>query len=183
MKRRLRKIAAYLERIRQLPMLRWLGPRLHDPAVWHMGRNGCARGAAIGLFIGLLVPFAQIPAAAVLAIAMRANLAVAVVGTLVTNPFTIAPIYYLAYMLGSYVLGLSPSTIDPGTFHVEAAEVAGWLDIWSQRVVTIGKPLFLGLLLMATLLAGAAYGLINWTWRVLTMRAWRRRRRQTAIAR
>jgi uncharacterized protein (DUF2062 family) len=162
-------------------MLRWLGPRLHDPSVWHVGRESCARGVAIGFFFGLLVPAAQFPVAALFAILLRANLAVSVVSTLVTNPFTFAPIYYMAYVLGSHLLGLPPAAVAPTTFQLDTTEVTGWLDIWSQRVLAIGKPLFLGLFLMAVTSSGAAYLLVHWIWRASTVRAWNQRRRRATV--
>ena len=43
--------------------LRWIGPALHHPRLWHLNRRGVALGLALGLFFGLLIPVAQIPLA------------------------------------------------------------------------------------------------------------------------
>ena len=59
----------------------------------------------VGIFFGLLVPIAQIPLSVGAAIVMRANLPAAVSSTLVSNPLTFAPIYYLAYRTGLLVTG------------------------------------------------------------------------------
>ena len=53
--------------------LRWLGPALHHPRLWHMSRKGLALGMAHGIFFGLLIPVAQIPFSAALAVALRAT--------------------------------------------------------------------------------------------------------------
>ena len=60
---------------------------------------------AVGIFFGLLVPIAQIPLSVGAAIVMRANVPAAVSSTLVSNPLTFAPIYYLAYRTGLLVTG------------------------------------------------------------------------------
>ncbi len=85
--------------------LRWLGPALHHPRLWHLSRRGLALGMAVGVFFGLLIPIAQIPLSAAAAVALRANVPAAVASTLVTNPVTFGPVYYVAWRLGSAVLG------------------------------------------------------------------------------
>ena len=57
------------------------------------------------LVFGFLIPVAQIPVAAVVAVWLRGNVVAAVGSTLITNPFTFAPIYLLAYRLGSAIIG------------------------------------------------------------------------------
>ena len=44
--------------------LRWLGPRMFHPRLWHVSRRGVALGVAIGVFFGFLIPIAQIPVSA-----------------------------------------------------------------------------------------------------------------------
>jgi uncharacterized protein (DUF2062 family) len=146
----------------RLPQL--LGPLLRQPELWHINRRGIALGLAVGLFMGLLVPVAQIPFAALLAILVRANLPVAVASTLVTNPVTFGPIYYAAYRLGTYLLGGSPDA---------ATET---ILPWGEHFLTIGKPLLVGL---ATLAAGSAltgYLAVSGIWRLHASLVWRRRR-------
>src|SRR4051794_35702085 len=77
--------------------LRWLGPLLNDPRLWHMSRRGIALGLALGVFFGLLIPVAQIPVSAAAAVLLRANLPMAAASTFVTNPVTFGPVYYGAY--------------------------------------------------------------------------------------
>ncbi|MDZ4361464.1 MAG: DUF2062 domain-containing protein, partial [Variovorax sp.] len=54
--------------------LRWMGPVLADPRLWHFSRKGIALGVALGIFFGLLIPVAQMPASALFAVILRANL-------------------------------------------------------------------------------------------------------------
>jgi len=53
--------------------LRGLAPYLADPKLWHWSRRGIAMGVAIGLFIGFLIPLAQILLAAAAAVFLRAS--------------------------------------------------------------------------------------------------------------
>jgi len=60
----IRRIAQSLptrESIQANRWLRWMGPALAHPRLWHMSRKGIAAGLALGLFFGLLVPIAQSP--------------------------------------------------------------------------------------------------------------------------
>ena len=89
--------------------LRWLGPLLNRPWLWQLNRRSVSIGVAIGVFFVFLIPVLQALFSAVFALVFRANLPVAIVSTLVSNPFTYAPIGILAYELGSAVLGESTS--------------------------------------------------------------------------
>ncbi|OGU37131.1 MAG: hypothetical protein A2068_13640 [Ignavibacteria bacterium GWB2_35_6b] len=58
---------------------------------------------AIGIFIGLLIPMGlQTIFVIPLAMATGSNVAIAYAATLISNPFTIIPIYYLAIKIGVY---------------------------------------------------------------------------------
>ena len=180
----LRRKMPSAESLRRNKWLHWLGPSLHHPRVWHMSRRGIALGLAIGLFFGLLLPTAQIPCSAALAMVLRANLPVAVAGTLVSNPVTSVPLYYAAWRLGSAVLG------EPAGLHAkgwpgpaDGAQVpvrpglGGWLAGAWERLRAVGKPLMLGLAILATTTGVLAYFLVSWIWRAKVVWAWRRRRR------
>jgi hypothetical protein len=153
----------------------WLGPALHHPRVWHLTRRGVALGVAVGLFFGLMVPLGQILLAAAAAVVLRANLPVAAVSTLVTNPFTVAPIYFAAYRLGQALLGGEPAITEAAMEPPLDLETGFW-KLWFQRVIDAGPPLVLGLAIFATSLSLAAYVVVDQAWRLLALRAWRRRR-------
>jgi uncharacterized protein len=175
----LRRLLPPSHRIREHRLLALFGPALHHPRLWHVSREGIALGAAIGGFFGLLVPIGQIPISAAAAIWLRANVPMSVVGTFITNPFTTVPIYYIAYRIGSALMGIeqAPLTLTSILEHVPATE--GWLDMWTGRLLKLGKPLFVGLAALACAYALASYFSISLLWRALTLRAWRRRRGRT----
>lgn len=178
MKTWLRRYLPAPHAVREHKMLRFFGPALHHPRLWHLSRHGIALGVAIGVFFGLLIPIAQMPASAVFAMLLRANLPAAIASTLVTNPFTFAPLYYLAYQIGAVILGEPTAPpVSEAALASEAAGLAGWIGIWSDRLAAMGKPLLLGLAILAATMSLMSYFLIDWAWRARTLRAWRRRSR------
>jgi len=163
-------------RIRKHRLLTWLGPLLHHPHLWHVSREGIARGAAIGGFFGLMVPIGQMPLSAVAAIALRANLPMAIATTFITNPFTFAPIYYFAYNLGLMLTGAdTTATVVPASLAPNIQEGVGWIRSWVGYIVGLGKPLFIGLFVLASGFSVVSYFSINFLWRVHALRSWRDR--------
>lgn len=165
------------ESIRSNRWLRWLGPALHHPRLWHLSRRGVALGMALGFFFGLLIPLAQIPLSAAAAVALRANVPAAVASTLVTNPLTFGPLYYAAWRLGSAILGES-SAGPPPLEAIEVDEPASqpWWRTALGRILGVGKPLLLGLAILATTVGFATYFLVSLVWRLSVL--WKRRRRR-----
>lgn len=100
-----------------------------------MNRRTVALGVGIGVFFSFLIPILQIGAAAVLAVALRANLPVAAAATLISNSFTYAPIGVAAYKVGSALLGERPNPVDAQAIedgaHVAVTEVVE--PSWWQR--------------------------------------------------
>lgn len=96
-------------------------------------------GLAVGVFFGLLIPIAQIPAAALVALLLRANIPAAVGSTLVTNPITFPPVYYAAYHLGDWLLGSeknsAPVELDQIAHRPRPASPSGWsaFRLWARR--------------------------------------------------
>jgi uncharacterized protein len=178
------------ESIRGHPALRWLGPLLRRPWLWHLNRRRVALGAGIGVFFGFMVPVLQIAGAAVFALLLRANLPVAALATLVSNPVTYAPIFVLAYKTGAAVLGepVQPGAAEALAEQTQAGDVVGHgrdgdgaaTPGWIARVQAIGKPLFLGLALFAVVGGLSAWALVHVAW---TVGVWvkRRRRRRASV--
>lgn len=156
------------EAVEKIRHLRVFGPLLARPWLWHLNRRSVSIGLAIGVFIGFIIPMGlQAPIAAVVAFWARGNLAAAILSTLVTNPFTVAPVYYLAYRLGMLLTG---------------AEPAAWAsDLpMTSKLAAVGGPLMLGLAVMGVVGAATAYFGTHAVWRAFATRAWRRRLRVRA---
>ena len=157
--------------------LRWLGPALHHPRLWRASRRAVALGAAIGVFFGFLIPIAQIPVSAAVAVALRANVPSAMASTLVTNPITFPPVYYAAWQVGGWLLS-EPVPGDTAVPAVRADETAaasaedlGWWD----RITGVGKPLLLGLTGFACAFGALVYIGVGWLWRWRVLSPRRRR--------
>ncbi|MDP2024472.1 MAG: hypothetical protein A3B67_08240 [Burkholderiales bacterium RIFCSPHIGHO2_02_FULL_66_10] len=190
MKKRLKAWLPSSDSIRNNRWLRWLGPTLHHPRLWHFSRKGIAMGLALGIFFGLLVPVAQMPLSAAAAVILRANLPMAVASTLVTNPVTFGPVYYGAYRVGKAVLGEPPLTEAQASALLERAvktqQAEGWkerLEGALRRLATVGKPLVVGLAIVATVSGLAVYFIISaiWTLRVRWSRSRRLKDRVTRL--
>ena len=132
--------------ITQSRLLRWLGPRIHDPLLWHVNRRSVARGVAMGVFFGLMIPIAQIPAAAIASLLLRGNLWIAAVSTLVSNPLTYGPLYYFAYRLGAGVIGArTPADLTAEAVEQPMRMIDSLAQAWAW-ITGIGQPLLLGML-------------------------------------
>ena len=188
MKARIQSLMPSRERLHDMRWLRWLAPYLHHPRLWHINRKGLALGLALGVFFGLLIPVAQIPASATLAVLLRANVPAAVASTLVTNPVTFGPVYFGAYKLGEWVLQAEPNAASPRSGADANAAARGgaatdgaggsWLaDFW-HWITDVGTPLVVGLAIVASLTGVLVYLAVHWAWILKVRLAQRRRRHQ-----
>ena len=157
---------------------RWLKPFgswLQHHNLWHLHRRSVAGGVAVGLFCGLIPGPLQMITAALLAALFRVNLPVAAFTTLYTNPFTILPLYAIAYEIGAWV-----SDVRSGTpvEHLAFPEMHwhGWTtELWAW-LQTLGKPLLIGLPMLAVGLAISGYFAVRVAWRVMVIVKWRARK-------
>ena len=180
----LRRLLPSHEKIRENRYVAWFGPHLQHHNLWHLNRRAVAGGVAAGLFAGLIPgsnPI-QFTAGALLAIGFRVNLPLAVLVTLYSNPFTILPLYVTAYGLGQYVL-FQRNGVPRLPVHLTDQRLVDMLPAFFEWLVTAGKPLLVGLPLLALLLAVAGYCAVDWTWRMHVRCTWWRRRRRRAAPR
>lgn len=182
-RQRLRRYLPTPETARANRALRWLGPLLERPRLWHLNRRSVALGVAVGLFFGLLIPVAQILFAGAAAVLVRANLPVAVFSTLITNPFTFAPIYALAYQVGAMVIGEPAAASNAEAIAGSAAHVQPLLERWLEWLGGIGRPLVAGLAIFAVLGALLGYLGVHVLWRLAVLLRIRQRMRATAVGR
>ncbi len=106
-----------------------------------------ARGFAIGVFWGVLPTFGlaalfSLPTA----ILLKANRLTAIVGTFVSNPFTI-PFYILwATQIGNFILKI-------GKFHFS------WQIFNIKYLLLLSRSLLVGSIILATIMAFSSYGI------------------------
>lgn len=118
--------------------------------------------------------------AVVLALLLRADLPVAALATLVTNPVTFAPIFVLAYRTGAAVLGEQEDPEAARALALTRGESSGASaddaqPRWIERARAVGKPLFLGLAIFAVLGSLATWVLVRVAW---MSGVWLKRRRR-----
>jgi uncharacterized protein (DUF2062 family) len=165
------------EKLGQNKYLKWLGPRLFDYSLWHVNRRSVAVGISCGLFFAFLLPIGQIPAAAFTCIFIRGNVPVAAVSTLVTNPFTFPPIWFIAYQVGIRVLGDGQAALSEERF---AAAIAGdgGMSLFGQ-LGGMGLAVLVGMCIFAVSSAVLGYFFTHWAWQVGVRLRRRRRLTQT----
>ena len=148
----------------------WLKPfadRLSAPHLWGLQQEPVARGVAVGIFWAFVIPVAQSVVAVVHCTWWRANIPVAAAMTMVTNPLTISFWLWLAYQVGTDLLG-APA-MEP---HAAVAGALGWLSRY-------GWPTLLGMGLFAVGGAALGYCSVKLGWR---LRIWfKRRARRTPL--
>ena len=167
----------YLPNHDTIKQSRWLRPLsvwLHHPNLWHLHRRSVAGGVAVGLFTGLIPGPLQIIGAALLAVLFRVNLPVAMISTFYTNPLTIAPLYFLAYKLGALVTG-QHNGLSPAHFALPQMSWSNWHSVMLDWIVSLGKPLAVGLPLLAIIFAIAGYFTVRVLWYAMVAWEWRRR--------
>ncbi|MGC9456961.1 MAG: DUF2062 domain-containing protein [Halothiobacillaceae bacterium] len=136
--------------------MRVFGSRLQDGNLWHLNRRSVSGGVAVGLFSAFVpIPF-QMVLAAGLAILARVNLPLSVVLVWITNPVTIGPILWVAYRIGSTILGTP----------VEAMPADTTLEWITSHLGRLWAPMVTGMLLMALTASLAGFALVRLLWRL-----------------
>ncbi|MBM0491480.1 DUF2062 domain-containing protein [Aeromonas jandaei] len=146
--------------------LRLFGRLLLDANLWHLNRRSAAGAFAVGLFMAWVPLPCQMLLAAGLAIACRVNLPLAVALVWLSNPLTIPPMFYGAYLVGCQLLGQTSQ-------HVDIQFTWAWLVSVFE---TVAPPLLLGSLVLALLSSLTGYAVIRTFWRISTVRQWQKRK-------
>lgn len=170
----IRKYLPSHDQVRKHRALRWLGPALHSPNLWHLNRRSVARGVAVGLFTGLFPPPFQMISAAVASVALRVNLPVAVVATLYTNPLTMAPIYFFGYQIGVMVTG-ERGNANFASLDFQELSLPGLWQAVRDFIASASEVFLLGVLLEGILFAVIGYFLVDLIWRAHVIYRWRKR--------
>ena len=110
------------------------------------------------------------------------NLPIAVVVTLYSNPFTIVPLYYGAFKLGQLVMLHRGAEFPDVSLDFQGMSFREWIPAALDWLVSLGKPLLVGLPLLAIALAAIGYFVVDMAWRVRVRMEWRRRRLRRARA-
>ena len=152
--------------IKQNRLICLFGELLHELNLWHLNRRSVAGALGIGsFFMWWPVPI-QMYLSAIVAIVFKVNLPLSVATVWITNPFTVAPMFYFAYVVGTWLVG-APEL----EFAFEPS-----LD-WLMSLGPIWPPFLAGCLFLAVSNGILSYLGINaiWTYSVLKRRSDRSR--------
>jgi len=148
--------------IRENRALACLGENIHRPNLWLLNRHSVGRAFAIGLFCAWLPIPLQTVLAAFLAIYFRAHLPLSVALVFVTNPVTIPPMFYFAYRLGSFLLGVD----------VESVSMDMSWQWFATTFSVIWRPILFGSLILGIISSMAGYLTIHLLWRKSIKQRW-----------
>jgi uncharacterized protein (DUF2062 family) len=187
--RRVKKLLRPLPRrtnIHRYPVLSWFAGTARKKAfLWSFRSSAVLPAFYVGWILTLLPLYGlQILLAFVLAIAFRANLMIMIALQLVSNPITVLPLWYLNYLVGSFVLDLifGESPIRFGTMIGEASDMSlsfrQTLEFIIERTRESGSSVvseLLGRLVGGTFLGGLIIGLAAgfiscWIYRIVLNR-------------
>jgi uncharacterized protein (DUF2062 family) len=139
--------------------------------LWRFTRRSVPRGVALGMLVGIIIPFAQIFFAALLSVSVRANVPVAAVTTFITNPFTTPLIWVFSYEVGSFILRADAATVvAPVSTTLEQTQFDQALQ-WLTGATLVTA---FGLVVVAIVASALSYLVTGWTWRVWIGRKRRR---------
>ena len=149
----------------RLEQHRWLRPfahRIFRSELWRMNRRSVPRGVALGLFVGVMIPFAHFVVAIFAAVFVRANIPAAMAATFVGFPVIYVALVAIAYRIGEWLLHLDAMTgIQPIG---ETMQHTG-TDHLLQHLTGAGLDTAVGLLVIATVLSVLGYALSSVLWR------------------
>jgi uncharacterized protein (DUF2062 family) len=176
-----RRYLPHPDSVRSRPLVSAFGRWLQHPNLWHVNRHSVPAAFAIGLFAGLIPGPLQMLGALLIAIPMKKNIPVALATTLYTNPFTIVPLYLLAYEYGALILGRD-GVHRVTLFEWDWRDLAGSAQRMADWALGLGAPLGVGLVALAVTLAAAGYFALRIGWRFYVLAAWKRRARRRSAA-
>ncbi len=169
MKRWLKKWLPSRSSMQQNENTRWLSKWLHHhPYLWTLNRRTVAKGVAAGLLVAFVPIPVQLILASVVAFLIRANLPIAILSTLVTNPFTFVPINLLIYHIGIFITGENIMQNAPA-FHALEFHWGNLGLVW-QEIVTwlgsLGKSYLIGLGILSLSASITGFLLVHLFWRI-----------------
>jgi uncharacterized protein (DUF2062 family) len=177
-KKILRRILPNQESIRKIEVSRRFTSRLDLPEIWVIQREKIALGLAIGVCCGMIPGPLQMISAIGLTLYLRVNLPMALIGTFLTNPLTIVPIYMLAYAIGQSALGSTDWRQLPEMPVTDWTSPAVAMETWISWLGGLGMPWLIGMLLLAAAFSALAYCAVQLIWRVHQHLTMNRRRSQ-----
>ncbi|MFY9252112.1 MAG: DUF2062 domain-containing protein [Fuerstiella sp.] len=125
--------------------------------------HSIALGVSIGIFVGL-TPSVGIQTVLILAVVFLTrpffyfNGTAAMASTYISNPLTMAPLYYFWYRLGAWFFPGYSKTVDLSPL-TTAQGLSGWWNATCELAMQVGWPMLTGAMMTAPVGAAIAYPL------------------------
>ena len=178
-----RKYLPDADKVRSSRLASLFGRSLAHPSLWCLNRRSVSRAVGIGLFAGLVPGPTQILTALLLGIPLRANLPLAILVTFYTNPFTIVPLYLVAFAYGRFLLQENHHPVTAEPFQMDWSSLGSSIHGLVEWSMAMGRPLAVGLVALALTLGVAGTVAVRLGWRAYVVLAWKKRKKLRASAR
>jgi len=116
-------------------------------------RKMVSRGVTLGVFIAFIPMPMQMALVLAFMPFFRFNVPLALAMCWLSNPFTMPPMYYIEYLTGSFILGISPEPVEMT------------LDWFSHNLDNIFVPLYAGTFFFSIIGSAIVYWLVNHFWK------------------
>ena len=146
-------VTQYTE-VREHKSLGIFGRLLDDPYLFHLNERSVPGAFAIGLFCAWIPLPSQMIIAASAAILLRVNVPLSVLLVWITNPITIPPMFYFAYVVGIWITG------DPA----QSFEFQLSLEWMKHELSAIGEPLLIGCAILGIISSTIGYLFMRAFW-------------------
>lgn len=174
----LRRLVPTRDQLAANRFMRPFASRVLRSDLWRFNRRSVPRGVALGLFVGILIPFAHSVVAAFSAVFVRANVPVAIAATFASNPATWVFMFPAAYEIGKTLFHLEKLTgIAPFSATMQQTKT----DHLLQNLTGAGLDTAVGLLVLALSVSALGYVAASLVWRQLVARKRRTRLAQARI--
>ena len=165
-KHTLKKLIPSASELKERKALHLFGDWIYEGNLWHLNRYSASMGFFVGLFMAFIPIPGQMFVAAALAVWLRCNLPLSISLVWITNPLTMPAIFFFAYELGAFILGVDTQAIQ---FELSFAWLAATLGaIW--------QPFLLGCFLFSLGFGALGYFVVDIMWKAQIRRKWRERK-------
>ncbi len=164
-KKWLEKLIPTADKIKRIPGIHYFGDFIHNPNFWHLNRYSVSTAVSVGIFIAFMPFPGHMIMATIVAMLLRANLPISVSLVWISNPFTIPPMIYSSYKVGTILLHIKPVK-----FHIEMT--FQWLY---HEFIHVAWPLLVGSFMLGMLFALIGNLWVRLWWRFHAGKAWKKR--------
>ncbi|WP_151710446.1 DUF2062 domain-containing protein [Acinetobacter brisouii] len=169
------------ERVSSMKMMKLFGKHTANPLLWYVNRKSICKAIFIGTFFGLLpIPFHSI--FIILAVLLlEINLPVSLALAWLSNPFTLVPILYIGFWIGTKIFQVH--MIDQAMLMGVMHQIVNWIENFGHGHIdfSLAKILMTGLIVEALVTAIVLYIATQLLWRWSVLRSWNRRKNQRPL--